>query len=226
MSVGTLCRSAAFGLTCAAALASCSNAPDRQVTIRSMANSVFNGDDKNAPPTAQQVAAQAATAMASTDAPLIIVSLPKRKVVAVMQQIELNNGNATYGTQDRRAVTLRAGMINATRGLGNDVMSADISAVHALVSGRQNGTGRRVMRYLDGEDLTRVEVSNCTIRIGAAAHLQLAEIDTPVTAVSETCQGDGGDFTNSYQVAPNGRIVQSRQWHSPLNGYLTIQSLR
>lgn len=226
MSVGTLCRSAAIELVCIAALASCSNAPDRQVTVNSMAKSIFRGGDKKPIPTAQQVAAQAATAMTATDAPLIIVSLPERKVVAVMQQIELNNGYATYGTQDRRAITLRAGMMTATSGLGNDVMSANVSAVQSLVSRRQNGTGQRVMRYLDGEDLTRVKVSVCTIRIGATARLQLAEIDMRVTAVSETCQGDGGDFTNSYQVAPNGRIVQSRQWHSPLNRYLTIQSLR
>ncbi len=226
MRVGTLCRSAAIGMACLAALASCSNAPDRQVTVGSMAKSIFKGDNKRSAPTAQQVATQAATAMAATNAPLIIVSLPERSVVAVMQQIELNNGYATYGTQDRRAVTLRAGMMTATRGLGNDVMSADISAVQPLVSGRRNGNGRRVMRYLDGEDLTRVEVSYCTVRIGAVTRLQLAEIDTAVTAVSETCEGDFGDFTNTYQVALNGRVVQSRQWHSPLNRYLTIQALR
>ena len=226
MSVDTMCRSAVLGLVCLAALTSCSNAPERQVTVGSMAKSIFRGGDKTPAPTAQQVAAHAAMAMSSTDAPLIIVSLPERKVVAVMQQIELNNGYATYGTQDRRAITLRAGMMTATRSLGNDVMSAEVSAVHALVSGRQNGTGRRVMRYLDGEELTRVEVSNCTVQVGTVARLQLAEIDISATAVSETCQGDGGDFTNTYQVTPDGRIVQSRQWHSLLNRYLTIQSLR
>jgi hypothetical protein len=82
------------------------------------------------------------------------------------------------------------------------------------------------MRYLNGEDLTRIQISTCTVRVGGAERLKVAEIDTFVTDVSESCDDGDTEFTNTYRVASDGKIVQSRQWHSPLNQYFIIQSLR
>lgn len=226
MSIAATIRTGTALLACIAALASCTNAPDRKVTATMIGKSIITGGKRAEAPTAQQVATDVAQALAATRAPMILLTVPQRKAVTVMQQLEQNRGYTTYGTGDRRSVTLRAGMMTATRGLGGDVMSSDVSASHALIAARRNGTARRVMRYLDGEDLTQIVVSTCSISVGGQSRVRVAEIDTPATTVSEACSGEGGTFTNTYQVAPSGRIVQSRQWHGSLNEYLVIQTLR
>ncbi|MCQ0091847.1 YjbF family lipoprotein [Roseovarius sp. M141] len=218
MSVMNAVRGVALGLACLTMIAGCSNAPDDQVTAGTFTKSILKGRKATPAPSAQRIAADVAKALAATDAPLILLVIPERQAVTVMQKLEQNRGYDTYGTADRRTVTLRGGMVSATRGLGNDIMSSDIEAVRALVSTRQAGTAQRVTRYLDGEDLTIAEVRACTVRI--------TETNARITHVSETCKGDGTDFTNTYQVTADGLITQSRQWHSPSAQYLTIQKLR
>ncbi len=109
MSVTTLFRGAALGLACLATLAECSNAPDRQVTAGTIGKSIFKGGAKPHAPTADQIAADVAKALSATDAPLILLTTPQRKAVTVMQRLEQNRGYDTYGTADRRSVTMRVG---------------------------------------------------------------------------------------------------------------------
>lgn len=229
MSVFNTMRGATLGLACLATIAGCTNAPDRQVTAGTIGTSIKEAVlSRKAPeaPDAQQVAADIAKALAATDAPLILLTVPKRKQVTVMQELEENRGYDTYGTADRRSIVLRGGMLTGTRGLGHDVMSSDVAAVRALVSGRRAGAARRVMRYLDGEDLTVARVWQCEVRVGDSSRATLAQRQADVTEVSETCTGDGPGFTNTYQVGDKGRILTSRQWHSPPVGYLSIRTLR
>lgn len=229
MSVFNAMRGAALGLACLVTVAGCTNAPDRQVTAgtigKSIKETVLSPEAPEAPD-ARQVAADIAKALEATDAPLILLTVPKRKQVTVMQKLEENRGYETYGTADRRSIVLRGGMLTGTRGLGHDVMSSDVAEVRALVSNRRSGTARRVMRYLDGEDLTVARVWQCDVRVGDIGRVTLAQRKADVTEVTETCAGDGPDFTNTYQVGAEGRILASRQWHSPPVGYLSIRTLR
>ncbi len=218
MSVMIAMRGVALGLACLSVVAGCSNAPDNQVTASTIAKSIFKGRKSASAPSAQQIAADVTKALAATDAPLILLTIPERQAVTVMQKLEQNQGDETYGTGDRRSITLRGGMLSGTRGLGNDIMSSDIDAVRALVSARKTGTAKRVMRYLDGEELTVSEVQTCKVSVTRS--------DPAITHVSEACAGDGSAFTNTYKVTAGGQITQSRQWHSPAVQYLTIQRLR
>ncbi|MFX0546869.1 YjbF family lipoprotein [Roseovarius sp. S1116L3] len=219
-------RRAAFGLACLAVVSACSNAPDRQVSALSIGKSIFSGSKQPQMPSPTQIANDVAKALAATDAPLILLTVPNRKAVTVMQQLEQNNGYKTFGTADRRSLTMRAGMMTATRGLGNDIMSSKLGTLPQLITSRQPGTAQREMRYLDGEELTQIQVKTCTVRIEGMERLNRGHGDISVTNVSENCRGDGGDFMNTYKVGADGQILQSRQWHSPLNKYLLIQSLR
>lgn len=218
MSVFNTLRHAALGLACLTLITGCSNAPDNQVTAGTIAKSIFKGRKAAPAPSADQIAADVTKALAATDAPLILLAIPERQAVTVMQKLEQNQGYETYGTADRRSITLLGGMLTGTRGLGNDIMSSDISAVRALVTSRKAGTGRRVMRYLDGEDLTISDISICTVSVAGS--------DAGTTHMREACKGDSVDFDNTYQVAADGQIIQSRQWHSPLIEYMVIQKLR
>ncbi|MEB8387645.1 YjbF family lipoprotein [Rhodobacteraceae bacterium KMM 6894] len=225
MSVNPILRAAALGLTCLA-LTACTNSPDKHVTATTITKSLFKGRAKPKPVDPNQLAASIQTVLASTNAPVIALAIPNRKAATVMSQLDVNHGYATFGTSDRRSVTLRGGMVTGTRGLGEDIMSSDISGVQALIAGRRNGTAQRVTRYLNGEDVTVAQVTTCTVSVGTTDRYQLAEVNSAATSVSETCRAEGGEFTNTYRVAPTGRVLQSRFWHSPMNEYITIQALR
>lgn len=224
MSTRRIFRGAALGLTCAAlTLAGCSNTPGTDVNAVSAVKSIFTKRTAPRMPNSAELQAAIAQTLSATSAPLIAVALKTRKVATVMQQIETNGPYETYGSPDRRSLTLRGELLTATRGLGNDILSADVEAVRPLITGRINGQAKRVHRYLDGENLTVALDLTCITTVGRDVS---APIGGAATEVAETCTTLETTFTNTYLVSPGGRILQSRQWISPLNGYIQLQRLR
>lgn len=218
-------RSAFAGLACVL-LASCGSETGTSREALGIFKGMF-GSSKTEAPNAQQVAALAQGALAATDMPLILVVIPSRSATTVMQQIETNGAYRTYGTGDRRSMTFKRGMITASRGLGQDLMSADIDPVLALVTGRRAGQVQRVHRYLDGENVITALEATCDVAPGAMGQVSVEGGTRATQSVTETCRAVTTKFQNTYLVdRATGQILQSRQWHSPLNDYIAVQTLR
>lgn len=222
-------RALVLGLACLGLAACSSDRSTEEINAATIARgvfaSIFNRTDPAAPDPGE-IARAAAAALARTSGQVIVLAIPDRDVLTVMQQIERNGAHVTFGTPDRRSVTLKNGIVTATRGLGNDLLSAEVDAVARLISARSEGAARRINRYLDGENLT-VELDPwCQVKLAGPGAVGLGEVHVPTTRVLESCITNNRTFQNSYQVSPDGRIVQSRQWISPLNAYMVIQSLR
>jgi len=219
-------RPALVCILCAIALAGCGNAPDRQVTLADLVTAVGGGRAPQGGADARDAATEAARALAAGDAPVILLSLPDFGIATALRRIETNGPYATFGSADRRSVTFRTGMLSATRGLGHDLMSADLAGSLALVQARRAGTARRVHRYLDGDNqVTSVEFS-CRVTPGAAGRVTGGEIDAPTRVVEEVCTSPGATFRNTYQVDGSGRILKSRQFIGTRNGSMVVQVLR
>ncbi|SEK69895.1 Group 4 capsule polysaccharide lipoprotein gfcB, YjbF [Roseovarius nanhaiticus] len=210
-------------------LSGCGNAPGRDVTAVSIVQNIVSaitGSGTADTPDANAVARQAAAALTNTDGQVVVLAIPNRDVLTALQEIERNGDYVTFGSADRRSLTLKHGMLTATRGLGYDLMSADVEQVYRLIRTRTEGAAPRVNRYLDGENQTRPLSVWCQIKQGNSSASSAAGLPAGTVGMLESCVSDGATFQNSYQVTPDGRIVQSRQWISPLNGYVTVQSLR
>ncbi|MDQ2094005.1 YjbF family lipoprotein [Rhodalgimonas zhirmunskyi] len=208
-------------------LVSCGNQPDRGLAMKAVSTNVFKkgGQSKSAP--SQQLQAVVAQALSSTDLPLAIGVVEGRNATAILTKIESNGAYDTWATPDRRSLVLKRGLVTATRGLGNDIMSSDLGGVSGLIASRKNGTGPRVMRYLDGENHTIELVMQCSVTRGGEKTLSAGEIrNRKVTEMRESCTAEGRSFTNTYLVDRSGVPVQSRQWFNPKDGYITIQMLR
>ncbi|QIE47924.1 YjbF family lipoprotein (plasmid) [Pseudohalocynthiibacter aestuariivivens] len=222
-----------FALACLS-LAACSNRESSDVTATDMLKGTFSAIFKRGGPKAPDpnlIAQTAAKILATTSGQVIFIAIPSRDAMTVMQEIERNGPYVTFGSSDRRSITLKGGIVTATRGLGNDLMSSDVDAVAAIIRARQDGAASRVNRYLDGENYTVALDPYCQIKSEGGEQVSLGEVHTSTTRMLESCIADKDEFRdttfqNSYQVTPGGRIVQSRQWISPLNGYIVIQSLR
>ncbi len=159
--------------------------------------------------------------LASNPNPMSLVTIDDRNASGIVSLIEVNGAYRTYGNSSRQAVVFRNGLLSATRGVGDDLMSSDIGTA-GLIHARKAGQSVRVNRYLDGEGKTNEVRLTCTVGVGGRKKVGLGT----GRVVSETCVSEGTSISNSYVVNGQGQVIWSRQWHGAGNGYLTIQPLR
>ncbi|PIE12414.1 MAG: hypothetical protein CSA70_09695 [Rhodobacterales bacterium] len=209
-------------------LAACGNDTERDNARKAVFSGLLGMVNKSEPnvPSAQQLAAQASAALKNSDLPLTVTVIENTKVGAVLTRIETNGDYGTWASGDRRFVTLKHGIVTGSRGLGNDLMSADVEAVSALIRARKPGTATRVHRYLNGQNLTVELRATCSVTVGKKSRVTGATINSMTTRVIETCIAGETRFENSYQVDSRGYALLSRQWLGDVNGYFQFQTLR
>jgi hypothetical protein len=159
--------------------------------------------------------------------PLLFVVLRNGAAAAPMVPFGDNRGFRTWSTAEKQTLTLRQGVLVATRGLGDDLMSADVSATaRALASGSGEGVVR-ITRHLDGEDGVRVRSFACSVTTAGREPITLVSGEAlNAIRVTEACSDGTVSFRNTYWKTSNGTVRRSRQWVSPDVGYATIEVLR
>lgn len=160
---------------------------------------------------AQQTAIRQAVLASGTSDPVLMVALPKRNAVATLVLAARNGQAVTWLDSTGVSVVTRRGIVIATRGLGSDVMSSDVSGtLQALDRG---GTGYvRTQRFLDGEGHLQERALTCdAARAGPR--------------VTETCQGGGATVTNRFELRGSA-VVQSWQWLGAGVGFAEITRLQ
>ncbi|WP_407493685.1 YjbF family lipoprotein [Pseudooceanicola sp. MF1-13] len=148
----------------------------------------------------------------SGNVPLLLVSSLRVPVSSILSRASVNQNVETYITPDQITFALRDGILIASRGLGYDLMAADVSGVSERIRAG-SGTAVRTHKYLDGKNQLVPYRFDCSYaRAGAE--------------VVESCSGEGLSFTNKYTLGAGGRIAVSTQWVSPgLQSYL-IEHIR
>lgn len=162
-----------------------------------------------APPTAAQIRSRITPEIRAQlgNVPLKIVVLEKQNLASVLIERQRNRDVVTYFTPDGISMSYKSGVLVATRGLGFDLMGADVGDVlQSLRSGRDGAT--RLHRYLDGEDQIVLRSFVCDY--------------TGSGRITETCYSDGFKIENTYQMS-GGRITTSRQWIGPEQGYIRLE---
>ncbi|WP_157708929.1 YjbF family lipoprotein [Roseovarius faecimaris] len=164
------------------------------------------------------------------DGPLALATFEKTNNNVILRQIASNGPYRTWTSwtkdTERRSITTRNGLITATRGLRNDLMSSDVDQTLALVSSRSSGNATRVQRYLDGENQIVEMRAQCSISRGASTRVRVGAIDRMTVEMTENCQSGDRTFRNIYRVDGSGRVVQSVQWLSDFYGLTVVQTLR
>lgn len=165
-------------------------------------------------------------ALAATRAPVALFTAEARQNQFLMLEIERNGAYRTFGSSSRQSITFLDGMMVATRGLGNDLMSSDAASLYALVSARKNGSVRYTLRFLSAEDKTTVHEFECSVSPAVPVAVQAGQIDTTAQSMIAVCRGEYLSFSNVYAVDRSGRIISARQWMGDKTGYMTVQMLR
>lgn len=159
----------------------------------------------------------------ASDREVIFSAVPARGNGATLVKIGQNGPAATYTTADGTTLSLADGVLIATRGLGEDLMSAEAPSAAALRAG--TGSHSRTYYLLGGVDQKRVLRIACALTPGPTSPAEVVGLRVTVRQVTETCTGPAGTVTNQFWFEPDGRIRLSRQWVSPSVGYLEIELL-
>lgn len=179
-----------------------------------------------APPVAPDPEGTTRKAMALTDKSVIFVQVEKSGLIAALGEFGRNGAVQSYATAQNQTLSFRQGMLVATRGTGDDLMSADTARAAALIRTRQPGEAEHVWRHLDGEGIERALAMRCTIRPAGAQDFPFVGRSWSTIRMDERCAAGSRVVTNNYWVAGDGTIAMSRQWVSPGVGHVTVQLAR
>jgi hypothetical protein len=214
---------ACIALIFAALTAACASSPValNQGPIDSgfgrIASRLFNGGQ----PPAQSPQFRA---LLATTAPAIVVSVEERDAATGFLRQTSRDGVETWISPDNVALYLQAGFLVGTRGLGGDMMSADIGQSAALVLGRGTGQVERFMSFLDGNDQVTIRSYVCDIESRGGREIATPTGQAQTVLMQERCTNPTQEFQNLYWVsAATGEIVQSRQWAGDFSGPLAIR---
>ncbi|MBT8154493.1 YjbF family lipoprotein [Epibacterium ulvae] len=162
--------------------------------------------------------------------PYIEVTLEANGIFAYLQPqlVRRDDGPGEvvhWVTEDQVSVTLRDGILIATRGLRGDLLSASTLAQSGGPQGPE-GRGARLFDLRFGDHESKTLEMACTVADLGAEPLEIVEITYATHHLQETCEGANGRIVNDFWVdSRTGRVWQSRQWAGPLNGYIRIRQL-
>lgn len=141
------------------------------------------------------------------------VVIPARAARARLGPVARTGDVTVWQTLDGITLSMRQGVLIATRGLGDDLMSAEVDGVLALLrGGAGEGPVPHIRSRLDGEDRTEFRSYQCK--------REAATPDAGLRRVEVLCVSPRDRFANTYWLNPAGAVVRSRQWISPALGHL------
>lgn len=129
-----------------------------------------------------------------------------------------------WRSEDNVSLTLRNGVLIATRGLGGDVISS-LVPVSGTTPGPARG-GELVHRIHTGDErLAHVSMACDLVDMGPET-IVIVERRHDTRHLQQRCEGAGGQIANDYWIDSRaGMVWQSRQWAGPHIGYLTMRQL-
>ncbi|WP_165978801.1 YjbF family lipoprotein [Antarcticimicrobium luteum] len=130
-----------------------------------------------------------------------------------------------WSTEDSNVtISLRGGVLIATRGLGGDLLSSAVRVSDARPGPDGGGAHRQMIRNLDYRE-TALALSCDLVDLGPET-IEIVERRHATRHLQQRCTGGGGRVVNDYWTDPRAGLVwQSRQWAGPHLGYLSLRRL-
>lgn len=224
------------GLAAAAllALAGCSRGPDAPPTqlqlltaargsVIKIAGRVRGAEAPARPPLTR-------AALDTVTVPVLEVTLERRDDWAfffrTLERTDASPGRIEqWSTEDSNfTLTLRGGVLIATRGLGGDLLSSTVQVSDAGPGPASGGEHRQLIRNLDYRE-TALALSCELVDLGPET-IVIVERRHATRHLQQRCEGGGGRVVNDYWTDPRADVIwQSRQWAGPQLGYFRLRRL-
>lgn len=138
--------------------------------------------------------------------------------------IQENGDEVTLALQSGPTAAFDGGILVATRGFGEDLLTIDSRGVaEALRAG--GGSVARRMEVLDDQDQVQTSEFACTITDAGEETINLGLREATLRRFDENCRSEAIIFDNIYWLDGNGGILASRQFVSPALAYLRSNAL-
>jgi hypothetical protein len=151
--------------------------------------------------------------------PLLRVASTALGQTSLMTVADAKGDVITWKTQDGATFSQRSGVLIQTRGLGADLMSADVPSVGQLRSG---GSYQRIYFFLGPDDQGTRRTYDCTTTVIGPETIEIMARSHATIHVTEICERPLSKLENDYWIE-GGTIRQSRQWVSGSVGSVEFQ---
>lgn len=159
----------------------------------------------------------------ATERATMFVAVPALNARGVVTQSARNGDVVTWRTSDNTTMSFEQGVVVSTRGLGDDLMGADIGHTLAALRGGAGDWGPRLNGYMNGEYQPYFMTFQCRRTATRSDVVQIAGAAIGTTRTDEVCLNDERQIENTYWRNGNGQMVKSRQWVSPGVGYMETE---
>jgi len=194
-----------FWAALALCLAGCSNGASDFDGLPQLALASLTGGAKSPVP------------IANTDDPLIkaviLASNASLKYGTLLAPFGGSNGVKTWSSTSYQTISLRDGVMVATRGFGPDLMSSVLPPISQIRAAK--GSTQRQYRYLDGADQPKTLDFACSLAASGSETIEVMAKTFATRKVTETCSGAEGQFTNEYWFDNSLILRQSKQFLAP-----------
>lgn len=158
--------------------------------------------------------------------PQVAVSLERFGFRSVFSLSSQNDGVETFANDLGATISLRDGMLVATRGFSADIMSADASAsARKLASGGPGDFYPRFQTTLDGESAVQYQTQQCEMAERVSETITIFDRVHDTMRLTERCFLPDGAEINTYWVGGGGTVWKSRQWMGTRLGHMMIERL-
>jgi Group 4 capsule polysaccharide lipoprotein gfcB, YjbF len=152
--------------------------------------------------------------------PILRAKIASRGADAFLTVADTKGDVVTWSTTDSTTFSLRNGVLIQTRGLGPDLMSAEVPSVAQLAT---NGSSyKRVYFFLGKEDRGSRQTMDCTTAVEGRAVVEIFGRSHTTTHVTETCTRGRGQIKNEFWIE-GATIRKSKQFASGLTGYIEFE---
>jgi len=129
-----------------------------------------------------------------------------------------------WRTETDETLTVRGGMLIATRGLGGDILSTDMRVGAGGLGPAP--AGKRVIDVRNADNRKVAMVLDCRLADLGSETIEIIGARHATRHLQEHCTGAGGRVVNDYWIdSGSGLIWQSRQWAGPHIGYLRLRQV-
>ena len=155
--------------------------------------------------------------------PITAVTVVGLGFASFMVPLGENGPVVTWANPEYQTVALRQGVVVATRGFGQDLMSAEAPDVAVLRAA--NGNHKRVYYVLDGADQTRAITYDCGVTVSGSETISVVGKSYSTRKVVETCVGNGPKLQNTWWFDAKGLVRQSNQATVPGVENMQLQAI-
>lgn len=153
--------------------------------------------------------------------PILLASIATLKYGTLHAPFGRNGDVATWSSPGYQEISLRNGVLIATRGFGPDLMSASAPSIATIA--RASGSTSRQYFYLDGADQRQVIEFTCNLAPAGSESITVMTKVHATRKVIESCSGPAGSFENTYWLENGLNVRQSSQYMAPGIGNIFMQ---